>query len=364
MEEGKALIDQIMQTADNLAGEDGYSNPQATLTVAESPLRTDPNTGAYILPTSEEIILRLFYGWMYLRIQTLCDLSQFKRRTVERALASLLKKGCIRKVGRSSYPTYFVLPDGDPYASMGPPALSNEDIYTLGPNSPAMPPYDFRPTIECTPAKPGTSDVHGLETSRQIVIPIHPYYVTEVAAWIARGLARNSFPCLAVPEQVLRRVYGWCSIKKDQPRIYFKTPVPDAWLLYGPYRLRLEVQVSRTMVDKMEDVISHSPLNEPVLYVVSEESIYQSLVPLLSLYPHLFVVRMWNDADLAAVSARYQCLVKAGGFHPWWMADHYSGPQFAHAVMNPEAACLFERNRPGGKRDCYKWPEPKAASPA
>ena len=327
-EEPQSLIDRLMRNAppaDALT----YSKPlDENIIVARPPLAKDPYAPDFVNPTAEEIILRLFYGWMVLRIQTIHDLSGLHRRSIERVLYDFLERGLIKKLGRTKLPMY---------------ASDREHLYTLGRRGPAVPPYSFRTPLVCPKANPAIQHAAGIVTHDGILVPAHQYYVSEAAGWLAQELmTKYGFPALPVPEQVLRNVYGWCSLKKDQPHIYFRTPVPDAWFLHGDYRLRLEVQVTRTSAPKVRAICSNLPLNEPVLYIVEEE-LYSALEPLLDEFPHFFLVRMWNQKDMDKIHERYRCLDAVGGFHPWWMADYYSEPGFSHAVLHPDKADLFDQ---------------------
>jgi hypothetical protein len=345
---------------DDLINSNGYSDPLDEKMMLAEPRLGDPKEEKVRLPTAEEIILRLFYGWFVLRARTICDLSQYSHWSVLRVLSSLHKKGFIRKIGRATERTYTVFarvdgPTSHAIEDVDAPEL--EDLYVLGTTFPPERPYGFRSVLEFKPERAGIHDGSGVRTSKGIIIPAHPYYVAEVAAWIAQGLALNNFPCLATPEQVLRMEYGFCSLKKTQPKIYFRTPVPDAWLIYGPYRLRLEVQLSKTSLYKVREVVANSPLNDPVLYVVPDGEIYESLKPLLQEYPHFLLVRLWNESELSQVPVRFKRLIDQKKYSKrWWLAKYYSEPRFVHAVMNPEAAWRFECTRLEGERT-YKWPK-------
>jgi hypothetical protein len=298
---------------------------------ADPPLICNPSTKEISLPTTEEIVLRLTYGWMIVSCETLGALSGFSRRTIQRTLSSLEKKNWIKSLG---------LPPSETQK------VRREKLFTVG-ASPDVLPYDFKPNPNITrrnPTKPHRAST--LVTTEKWEVPAHEHYVTETVAWLVKGLANAGHVGLAVPEQVLRRSYGWYSTKKDQKKRCFQTPVPDAWLIYGGFSLRVEVQISRTSDERLEAVCEGSPLKEPVLYVVDDEKMYRRLLPFLDKYDHFFLARLGNAKDLEEIKPRYQRLIKQSGFAPSGRRNHYSKPAFVYAVMNPEAAYRFGCQNP------------------
>jgi hypothetical protein len=311
-----------------------YSDPlDQSISVAHPPLWPNLLTGDLQLPSVEEIIFRLIAGWQVLRIKSLCGLSGYGPRTIEKILPGLVEKGWIKPLGR---------PTRGRFSGV------NQELYTIGPTPPTGDFLDFRPrALRTRPLNPqNLHNESGVPTSHDLLLPAHPVYVAEAATWIAQALAKGGNPCLPVPERILRQVYGWYSPKKEQEKKFFLTPIPDAWLIFNGRSFRLEVQISTTSADNVRVVCAGSPLGEPVLYVVTEDYLYERFSPLLEEYPFFFLVRFQNATDLTQAHSRFRDLVAKGGLQRWWMRDYYSGDAFAYAYLKAETGWKFCQNYP------------------
>ena len=308
-----------------------HSDPlDRNLTIAKPPLLPDLFNEDFHAPDLPEIILRQVYGWLVVRPSTLKAFTRYGQRKIEATLPMLVKRGLLKPLGR--------LQNGR-YHDMG------EELYTIGTEAPDRTVYTFKPRLRYESIKRGIlNQPGGLISTRGLVIPMHQFYVAEVAAWLAEELAELQSPHLLVPEQVLRGEYGWYSEKSHkQKAAFFCTPVPDAWLIFVCYSLRIEVQISEVSTAKVRGICAASPLKEPVLYVVLEEGLYRRLIPLQNEIPHLFVVRFRNKDDLSKFWQWHQSLAKRGGYKLWWLRDHYAGLNFAMATMKAQAAKTFSK---------------------
>jgi hypothetical protein len=192
-----------------------YSNPDdRTLKTAPPVLVNNPHTGALILPTIEAIFLRQIYGWYLLRAKSLCVFSGYSLRTCERILPEMCEKGWIKSLGRPVRGRRFRV---------------GGEIYSMGSHAPSIPPFPSVPRLR-TREYDGRKLYQdtGIVTSHGLILPAHHYCAAEAAAWITRSLWRQNQSCLVIPEQVLRKVYGWYYEKDDQDLLYFCTRVPDA----------------------------------------------------------------------------------------------------------------------------------------
>jgi hypothetical protein len=305
-----------------------YSNPDdRTLKTAPPVLVNNPHTGALILPTIEAIFLRQIYGWYLLRAKSLCVFSGYSLRTCERILPEMCEKGWIKSLGRPVRGRRFRV---------------GGEIYSMGSHAPSIPPFPSVPRLR-TREYDGRKLYQdtGIVTSHGLILPAHHYCAAEAAAWITRSLWRQNQSCLVIPEQVLRKVYGWYYEKDDQDLLYFCTRVPDAYVMVKGVGFRLEVQVSDTSVKNIRDVCEASPLHEPVFYVVTSDELFQRFKPLLEEFPHFLLARLWNQEDLGQMAIRFTALGKSGKLRRWWLRDYYARPCFAYAAMKAAKAKVF-----------------------
>ena len=276
--------------------------------------------------------MRHVYGWMVVRVETLSVLSHYSRKTIERILPTLVEREWIEPLGR--------LPRGRRPGS-------GEELYNVGPVRPDRPPFEFMPRLRCKKWEPSCLHApNGWVTSHGLIVPNHQYCVVETAAWVVRALGiEGRIPCLAFPEKVLRGAFRWGSEKKNTTgKSYFITSIPDAWLFFGGFSVRLEVQITETSTAKVQAVCENFPLKEPVLYVFTDHDLFDRFVPLLEKIPNLFLARYGNATDLLSFNARYKDLLNKGDYKQSWMRSHYAGEGFAKALLKLDAAELFHQN--------------------
>jgi hypothetical protein len=281
--------------------------------------------------TAQEIVLRLARIWKVVRPKTLGIFSGYGQRVIEDLLPRLEEEGLIKSLGSPL--------GGRKHKGK----RTGERLYARVSFRPDDALYDFTSRLRCECVDPtGLRHTSGIETSGELMIPAHEYYVAEVAAWLANGFAKQGNTCLALPEQLLRKGLGWYSHdKKNSNKNYFLTPIPDAWMIFGCYSFRLEVQLSPTDPKNVIEVCESSPLREPVLYVVKDERLHRQLLPLSEQIPNFFLARFGCEADLAKIHLRYQGLVNKREFKSWAMRDYYAGEDFVRAIMKVETADRF-----------------------
>jgi hypothetical protein len=262
---------------------------------------------------AEEITYRVLAGLHMGTTAMMASYTYYSRRQTERANAGLTIKNLIKDLGRL---------DGEKLFVATKKKVSHETpfICTAG----AMYSSEY--------GHFASSPVRLNNGSR---VNHHALKVAQTGQWILDFLRKKgNTKCLFYPEMILRQHLHWSSSADDSDReTYFLTTIPDAWILIGRSAIRLEVQLSRSKLDRIEAVLNDPSHPDHILYVTTSSSIAKTIRKIGS-RKTFHVIELYNNAQLGAWLQEFAAWYQVSAYIHDPLRAHYSSPYFLHLMLN------------------------------